>query len=106
MRATAGYGQPQILWEWQSNISCAKCKRGWHTVGDKHVCADCFEDYAIQRFIRGSVTENSCSYCRRPDLTAKKFVPDPFSAVPGSRMYLTCDLARWGSDGQVEFGPD
>ena len=59
-----------------------------------------------QRFIRGSVTENSCSYCRRPDLTAKKFVPDPFSAVPGSRMYLTCDLARWGSDGQVEFGPD
>jgi amino acid adenylation domain-containing protein len=42
-------------------------------------------------------------YLYRPDLTAEKFVPDPFSGVPGSRMYLTGDLVRWRSDGQVEY---
>src|SRR5262249_9070772 len=30
-------------------------------------------------------------YLRRPDLTAARFVPDPFSAVPGARMYRTGD---------------
>jgi aryl carrier-like protein len=42
-------------------------------------------------------------YFRRPDLTAEKFAPDPFSGIPGSRMYLTGDLARWLPDGQVEY---
>lgn len=42
-------------------------------------------------------------YLSRPDLTAEKFVPDPFSGVPGARMYLTGDLARWRPDGQVEY---
>jgi len=34
-------------------------------------------------------------YWRRPALTAERFVPDPFSPVPGARMYLTGDRARW-----------
>ena len=34
-------------------------------------------------------------YHRRPALTAERFVPDPFSPVPGSRLYRTGDLARW-----------
>jgi thioesterase domain-containing protein/acyl carrier protein len=42
-------------------------------------------------------------YLNRPDLTAEKFVPDPFSAVPGARMYKTGDLARYRPDGNIEF---
>ena len=42
-------------------------------------------------------------YLNRPDLTAEKFVPDPFSAEPGARMYKTGDLARYRPDGNIEF---
>ena len=41
-------------------------------------------------------------YLSRPDLTAERFVPDPFGA-PGSRLYRTGDLARFAADGAVEF---
>ncbi|MFL5384365.1 MAG: amino acid adenylation domain-containing protein, partial [Longimicrobiaceae bacterium] len=34
-------------------------------------------------------------YWRRPALTAERFIPDPFSADPGARMYRTGDRARW-----------
>lgn len=40
-------------------------------------------------------------YFERPELTAEKFVPDPFRA--GQRMYRTGDLARYREDGNVEF---
>jgi amino acid adenylation domain-containing protein len=42
-------------------------------------------------------------YLNRPDLTASTFVPDPFSAEPGARMYKTGDLARYRPDGNIEF---
>ncbi len=62
-------------------------------------------------------------YLNRPDLTAQRFVPDPFShpadahaggppgmgtrmgtrMAPGARMYRTGDLARYRTDGQIEF---
>jgi amino acid adenylation domain-containing protein len=42
-------------------------------------------------------------YLERPDLTAEKFVPDPFSAEPGARLYRTGDLARFLPDGAIEY---
>jgi acyl-coenzyme A synthetase/AMP-(fatty) acid ligase/acyl carrier protein len=42
-------------------------------------------------------------YLGRPELTARQFTPDPFSAEAGARMYRTGDRARWGGDGVLEF---
>ena len=41
-------------------------------------------------------------YIQRPDLTAERFVPDPFGE-PGSRMYRTGDSVRYLSDGRIEY---
>jgi amino acid adenylation domain-containing protein len=42
-------------------------------------------------------------YHRRPDLTAARFVPDPFSDQPGQRLYRTGDLVRYRPDGAIEY---
>ena len=42
-------------------------------------------------------------YLNRPDMTAQKFVSDPFRPDAGARLYKTGDLARYRSDGQIEF---
>ncbi|NOX88828.1 MAG: amino acid adenylation domain-containing protein [Calditrichaeota bacterium] len=42
-------------------------------------------------------------YLNRPELTAEKFIPDPFSETAGERMYGTGDLARYTENGLVEF---
>ncbi len=42
-------------------------------------------------------------YLNHPELTAAKFVPDPFSNVPGARLYKTGDLGRVASDGSIQF---
>ncbi len=42
-------------------------------------------------------------YLNRPELTAERFIPNPFSDKPGSRLYKTGDLVRYRSDGTLEF---
>ena len=42
-------------------------------------------------------------YLNRPELTAEKFIPDPFSEDPAARLYKTGDLARYLLDGSIEF---
>lgn len=42
-------------------------------------------------------------YLSRPDLTADRFVPDPFSHDPSERMYRTGDVGRWRADGAIEY---
>jgi amino acid adenylation domain-containing protein len=42
-------------------------------------------------------------YLHRPELTAEKFIPHPFSETPGARLYKTGDLARYLPDGKIEF---
>ena len=42
-------------------------------------------------------------YLGQPGLTAQRFVPHPFSHVPGARLYRTGDLARFTPDGQLEY---
>ena len=42
-------------------------------------------------------------YLRRPDVTADRFIPDPFSARRGDRLYRTGDLVRFLADGRIEF---
>ncbi|MFZ2753135.1 MAG: amino acid adenylation domain-containing protein [Lysobacteraceae bacterium] len=44
----------------------------------------------------------AAGYRARPDLTAEKFIPDPFSADPQARLYRTGDLAFWRTDGTVQ----
>jgi amino acid adenylation domain-containing protein len=42
-------------------------------------------------------------YLHRPDLTAERFIPHPFSTIPGMRLYKSGDVARFRPDGAIEF---
>ncbi|RUA17454.1 MAG: hypothetical protein DSY55_02140, partial [Clostridia bacterium] len=42
-------------------------------------------------------------YLNRPELTAERFVPNPFSQDPNARLYKTGDLGRYLSDGGIDF---
>ena len=42
-------------------------------------------------------------YAQEPELTASKFLPDPWGAIPGDRLYRTGDRARYRPDGNLEF---
>ena len=42
-------------------------------------------------------------YAGRADLTAERFIADPFAAEPGRRMYRSGDIGRWREDGRLEY---
>ena len=42
-------------------------------------------------------------YQNQPELTAERFIPNPFAEEPGERLYRTGDRARWHADGNLEF---
>jgi len=42
-------------------------------------------------------------YLNRPEISAEKFLPDPFAGEAGARMYRTGDLVKWRSDGELEY---
>ncbi|WP_240153144.1 AMP-binding protein, partial [Erwinia amylovora] len=42
-------------------------------------------------------------YLNRPELSAERFLPDPFSPLPGARMYRAGDLARYLPDGSLAY---
>ena len=42
-------------------------------------------------------------YLNRPELTAERFIKDPFSSHPRARLYKTGDLGRWRADGNIEY---
>jgi amino acid adenylation domain-containing protein/thioester reductase-like protein len=42
-------------------------------------------------------------YLNRPEMTAERFIPDPFSTKPGARLYKTGDLARLLPDGNIQY---
>ncbi|BBL70958.1 hypothetical protein MoryE10_15640 [Methylogaea oryzae] len=42
-------------------------------------------------------------YLNRPELTDQRFIADPFEPTPGARLYKSGDLARWRSDGELEY---
>jgi amino acid adenylation domain-containing protein len=70
--------------------------------------------YVLDRFLQPVPTEavgelfiggaglGRC-YLHRPDISAEKFIPHPFSPEPGARLYRTGDLVRYRPDGQIEF---
>lgn len=39
--------------------------RGWFSLGDKYVCDECFNDYALEAFVREHACSTECDYCRR-----------------------------------------
>jgi amino acid adenylation domain-containing protein len=45
----------------------------------------------------------AAGYLNRPELTAEKFIPDPFDTTPGARLYRTGDLVRYLPGGNIEF---
>src|SRR5262249_25230707 len=42
-------------------------------------------------------------YWQRAELTAERFVPDPFSGIQGGRLYRTGDIVRYRADGNLEY---
>ena len=45
----------------------------------------------------------ACGYLNRPELTAQKFIPNPFSDDPEDKLYRTGDLVRYLPDGNIDF---
>ena len=92
-----------------------KCKRGQHypmvNIGRRHPTRQVYvlnsrlqlAPIGVPGEIYSGGEDLVRGYLNRPDLTAEKFIPNPFSATPGGRIYRTGDRARYLSDGSLEF---
>ena len=92
-----------------------KCKRGQHypmvNIGRRHPTRQVYvlssrlqlAPIGVPGEIYSGGEDLVRGYLNRPDLTAEKFIPNPFSATPGARIYRTGDRARYLSDGSLEF---
>jgi amino acid adenylation domain-containing protein len=56
---------------------------------------------AAEMFVGGAGLARG--YLNRPELTAERFIPDPFSREAGARLYRTGDLARFLPNGDIEY---
>jgi len=108
-----GYGPTEtvvtpLLWAAEAERPCdtAYAPIG-NVVGDRSCYVLDPELNILPAFATGELyiggTGSARGYQRRPQLTAERFVPDPFSGVPGARMYRTGDLVRMLSDGAIEY---
>jgi hypothetical protein len=60
-------------------------------------------EYVDQTARSGRWFQDVSDFTQRPELTAEKFVPNPYAHIAGDRMYRTGDLGRYRPDGTVEF---
>ncbi|WP_394836401.1 amino acid adenylation domain-containing protein [Pendulispora rubella] len=92
------------LRDWRDRTGCASVPIGRPLCGDEsYVLDEKLEPAAVgtvgELYLGGAGLARG--YLDRPDITAERFVPHPFSA--GARLYRTGDLARYRPDGTVEF---
>src|SRR3546814_4091549 len=85
--------------DWSSDVCSSDLDLSWYLL-DAHlnpVPKGCIGELYVGRagLARG--------YHRRADLTATRFIPDPFDPLPGGRLYRTGDLARYRTDGSIEY---
>jgi len=50
---------------WAKQKMIEEQERGWSSIGNKFVCDECFDDYALKEFIRQNAEEAYCDYCER-----------------------------------------
>jgi hypothetical protein len=63
---------------WAKEQLLREQEEGWHSIGEKFVCAGCFEDEAIRSFVKTRASEHLCSYCGK---RAKKPIAAPLDDV-------------------------
>jgi len=78
-----------------------------HPINNTHIyivddAGDCLPAGAVGELCIGGAGL-ARGYWKRPDLTAERFVPDPFGGVTGGRLYRTGDIGRYRDDGQIEY---
>ncbi|MEY4579588.1 MAG: Linear gramicidin synthase subunit, partial [Pseudomonadota bacterium] len=108
-----GYGPTETVvtpmaWRATPELACATpyAPIGW-VIGDRSAYVLDAELNLLPRGVAGELylggTGMARGYLGRPQLTAASFVPDPFSATPGARLYRTGDRVRALPDGVIEF---